>query len=84
MLLVDDSVTIELGTATVGEYRGPDFLLLLPVGVTLSSRAFVAIARARTATIRLIAGTYTLTVPIREPDRRDIAALFLVTVCGGT
>jgi hypothetical protein len=81
-LVVNDSARLPLGAATVGEYQGPDFLLLLPVGVELSPQAFLAIARARTVVLEFDTGSPPLRVRVAEADRHDIASLYIVSVCG--
>jgi len=82
-LLIDDSLTVPVGLATVGSYNGPEYRLLLPVTIPLPSRAFVALARASSAVVQLQMDGPIVRITVREPERQNIAALYVVAACAG-
>ena len=81
-LVLDDTLTIPVGLALAGQYDGPDSRIILPVRFDLPLEAVRALARASTAAVLLTFDHPTISVPIPEADRRDIAAMYVVAVCG--
>jgi hypothetical protein len=81
-LLVDDSLAFPLGLGTAGTYEGPAYLIRVIVRFRMPEQAFRALAHAASAAVLLTLDGPPVRFAVAEPDRRDIAALYVVTVCG--
>ncbi len=82
LLVLDDSLTYSLGTGTAGTYEGPAYLTTLMISFRMPSQAFRALARANAATVLLTLDGPPSRFRVAEEDRRDIAALYIVSACG--
>jgi hypothetical protein len=84
LLVTDDSISRELSPIQFGTFVAlgptapPPQIVRVPLSAELEVADLAAIARSRRAAVHVGA----VKVPIRDGDRRDIAALFVGMVCG--
>jgi hypothetical protein len=76
-LLLDDSIHLDLGRVPVGGYNGPAEAAIAPMTVNLLPAWAIAVARARTVSLRIDSDT--LDVP--QQDLREFAALYRFATC---
>ena len=83
-LVTDDSVSRELSPSQLGTFVSvgptvpPRQIVRVPLSAELDPPDLIAIAGARHAAIHVGA----VNIPIRDGDRRDIAALYVAMICG--
>jgi len=74
----NDSVPLELSPVIIGSYAGPRRFMKLPISAELDAPAMRAIARAP----KVVLHVDSVSVPMRDRDRRNVAALYTIMLCG--
>ncbi len=83
-LVTDDSGSLELSPIQFGTFRSvgptapPRQIVRVPLSAELDAPDLVAIARSQHAAIHV----GSISIPLRDGDRRDITALYVAMVCG--
>jgi hypothetical protein len=76
-LVLDDSITLDLGRVPVGTYRGPAAMAVVPMTVHLLPTWAIMVARARTAKLHIDGEV----LSVRRQDLREFAALYRFATC---
>jgi hypothetical protein len=79
VLFADDSVVDITGSPTLGQYRGPPEMAVVPVSYLLPYRSLLQVARADRVEVRLGDKRYEMS----KNDRRNLRAMLRIALCSG-